>query len=306
MGTTAEKLNKILDSKAKIKAAIEAKGVSDVGDVLANYPDKIASIQSGGGSSGFTGHADVEGLKAIGWTDEDIEYYQTHGVNWNEEDDAYHKVPQDNIDLYGVLTIDNIQEYKDRIVYLPKIDTSKRTSLSKLFKDCSSLIFIPMIDTSSAVDMSYMFAGCSSLIYVPKFDTSNAAFINHMFINCYSITSVPQFDTSRILSMSYMFTGCYSLIYALPFDASNVVEIDYTFNNCVSMQFANISKLNISLNITSSSLFAKDSLLYIINNAAPTKKITITLSAYCYNKYNADPDVVAALEAQPNVSLASA
>ena len=67
--------------------------------VLANYPDKIASIQSGGGSSGFTGHADVEGLKAIGWTDEDIEYYQTHGVNWNEEDDVYHKVPQDNIDL---------------------------------------------------------------------------------------------------------------------------------------------------------------------------------------------------------------
>ena len=282
MGTTAEKLNKILDSKAKIKAAIEAKGVSDVGDVLANYPDKIASIQSGGGSSGFTGHADVEGLKAIGWTDEDIEYYQTHGVNWNEEDDVYHKVPQDNIDLYGVLTIDNIQEYKDRIVYLPKIDTSKRASLSKLFKDCSSLIFIPMIDTSSAVDMNYMFAGCSSLIYVPKFDTSSA------------------------IDMSYMFTGCSSLIYILQFDASNDVDIDYMFTNCVSMQFANISKLNTSLNITSSSLFAKDSLLYIINNAAPTKKITITLSAYCYNKYNADPDVVAALEAQPNVSLASA
>lgn len=281
MGTTADKLNKILDSKAKIKAAIEAKGVSDVGDVLANYPDKIASIQSGGGSSGFTGHADVEGLKAIGWTDEDIEYYQTHGVNWNEEDDAYHKVPQDNIDLYGVLTIDNIQEYKDRIVYLPKIDTSKRTNLSKLFKDCSSLIFIPMIDTSSAVTM------------------------DHMFFGCYSITSVPQFDTSSIISMSYMFVNCYSLIYTLQFDVSNDVEIDYMFTNCVSMQFANISKLNTSLNITSSSLFAKDSLLYIINNAAPTKKITITLSAHCYNKYNADPDVVAALEAQPNVSLAS-
>lgn len=305
MGTTAEKLNKILDSKAKIKAAIEAKGVSDVGDVLSAYPDKIASIQAGGGS-GYTGHADVEGLKAIGWTDEDIEYYQTHGVNWNEEDDIYHKVPQDNINLYGVLTIDNIQEYKDRIVYLPKIDTSKRTNLNKLFKDCSSLIFIPMIDTSSAVYMSYMFAGCSSLIYVPKFDTSNVVTMDHMFFGCYSITSVPQFDTSSIIDMSYMFTACYSLIYTPQFDASNDRAIEYMFNNCVSMQFANISKLSTSLNITSSSLFAKDSLLYIINNAAPTKKILITLSAYCYNKYNADPDVVAALEAQPNVSLASA
>lgn len=48
MGTTADKLNKVLQSKAAIKAAIEAKGVTDVGDVLANYPAKIASIQSGG------------------------------------------------------------------------------------------------------------------------------------------------------------------------------------------------------------------------------------------------------------------
>ena len=65
---------------------------------------------SGGGSSSgsrWTGHADIEGLKAIGWTDEDIAYYQAHGVNWNEEDDQYHKVPEDNIALYGVLTVWN-------------------------------------------------------------------------------------------------------------------------------------------------------------------------------------------------------
>lgn len=47
MGTTADKLNKILDSKSRIKAAIESKGVVDVGDVLADYPDKIANIPSG-------------------------------------------------------------------------------------------------------------------------------------------------------------------------------------------------------------------------------------------------------------------
>ena len=43
----SDKLQSILDSKAAIKAAIEAKGVENVGDVLADYPDKIASIQSG-------------------------------------------------------------------------------------------------------------------------------------------------------------------------------------------------------------------------------------------------------------------
>lgn len=44
----SDKLQSILDSKKAIKAAIEAKGVADVGDVLAGYPDKIAAIQSGG------------------------------------------------------------------------------------------------------------------------------------------------------------------------------------------------------------------------------------------------------------------
>lgn len=51
MGTTAQKLQAIQNSKAAIKSAIEAKGVSDVGDVLANYATKIGQI-SGGGSSG--------------------------------------------------------------------------------------------------------------------------------------------------------------------------------------------------------------------------------------------------------------
>ena len=41
MGTIRDKLNKAIESKAAIKAAIESKGVENVGDVLADYPDKI-------------------------------------------------------------------------------------------------------------------------------------------------------------------------------------------------------------------------------------------------------------------------
>lgn len=47
MGAIQDKLNKAIESKAAIKSAIEAKGVTNVGDVLADYPSKIASIQSG-------------------------------------------------------------------------------------------------------------------------------------------------------------------------------------------------------------------------------------------------------------------
>ena len=46
MNTTADKLNKLIATKAAIKAAIEAKGVADVGDKFADYPDKIRQIPS--------------------------------------------------------------------------------------------------------------------------------------------------------------------------------------------------------------------------------------------------------------------
>lgn len=49
----ADKLQSILDSKAAIKSAIEAKGVADVGDVLSAYPDKIAEIETGGGYTDY-------------------------------------------------------------------------------------------------------------------------------------------------------------------------------------------------------------------------------------------------------------
>lgn len=45
--STANKLNKILESKAAIKAAIEAKGVENVGEILSEYPAKIAAIPTG-------------------------------------------------------------------------------------------------------------------------------------------------------------------------------------------------------------------------------------------------------------------
>ena len=233
MGTLADKASKVLDTKRKIAAAIEQMTGRPAGDVFADYPEQILGIQTGGGS-GWTGHADVEGLKAIGWADEDIAYYQQHGVNWNEEDDQYHLVPEDNKALYGVINIGNVQQYKDILVYLPKIDTTGVTNMSGKFQ------------------------------------------------NCYLLVSVPLFDTSSVTSMSSMFQSCYSLAYI------------------------NLNNLKISVAVSATSLLEKSSLLYMIENAAPTSAITITLSAYCYDKFSNDPDLVAALSAQPLVSLASA
>lgn len=329
MGTVAEKASKTLDTKRKIAAAIEEKTGENPGNVFANYPDAIRSIPTGSGS-GWTGHADVEGLKAIGWTDDDIAYYQQYGVNWNEEDDAYHIVPEDNKALYGVINIDNIQDYKDILVYMPKIDTEGVTNFtskftgcnriiampkidtssaiytSQMLMSCTSLMCVPMIDTTNVISTPYLFSGCSSMVRAPKIDTSKSTNMLAMFNGCSSLISSPSLDTSNVTNMQGMFTGCNVLSIIKQLDLSKVTNVTSIFSNCFSLRFCNLKNIKLSVNISATSLLEKSSLLYMIENAAPTSAITITLSAYCYNKFNNDPDVLAALSAQPLVSLASA
>ena len=66
-----------------------------------------------------------------------------------------------------------------------------------------------------------------------------------------------------------------------------------------------INKLCINLLIPSPNLSCK-SVLYMINNEAATSSITITLHANVYNRCMANADILAALEAHTNISLASA
>ena len=208
----------------------EKKGTTDLINPQ-DFSAEIASIQSGGGSK-WTGHADAEGLRAIGWTDEDIAYYQENGVNWNEEDDDYHKVTDDNKALYGVLTADNISTYKNRIVYLPKIDTSAKTHMAKMFSDCYSLVAIPKIDTSNAGNVGGMFENCHSLVAIPLLDTSNAFTMSSMFKSCYSLVTIPLLDTSKVTNMAYMFDSCYSLVTIPLLDTSKVTNMSYMFYYC--------------------------------------------------------------------------
>lgn len=294
----------------------------------------------GGGSTGggsttpsrpkWTGHADAEGLKAIGWTDEDIAYYQENGVNWNAEDDEYHKVTDDNKALYGVLTASNISSYNDRIVYLPKIDTSRVTNMtgklntctalvaipqldtssvtnmSEMFENCYSLVSIPQLDTSKVKYMGYMFKNCYSLVSIPQLDTSNVTAMGQMFRNCYSLVSIPLLDTSKVSDMYYMFEKCYSLVSIPLLDTSSVTGMDNMFNDCGSLTHANLKGVAKAYQLKNSSLLSKESLLYLIDNEAATSAITITLATYAYERLANDADVVAALANHPNISIASA
>jgi surface protein len=317
-------LNEIMKNTAD--AIREKTGKSDL-IAPVDFANEIKSISAGSAKPKWTGHADAEGLRAIGWTDEDIAYYQENGVNWNEEDDEWHKVTDDNKALYGVLTANNISEYSNRIVYLPKIDTSGKTDMYYMFKNCRSLKAIPMLDTSSVTNMKQMFHYCESLTTIPRLDTSNVMNMYQMFNYCYTLTAIPQLDTSRVTDMNGMFSGCYSLtaipqldtrkvktmafmfshcrtLTAIPkLDTSSVTDMSYMFDSCNCLTHANLENVKAGCDLSSATLLTKDSLLYLINNEAATKAITIKLASYAYDKWATDPDIVEALANHPNISI---
>ena len=202
------------------------------------FSDRIRAIQGGGGNEnlyGYTGHADEEGLRAIGWDDDDIEYFKQHGIKWNEDEDDLYKVSDDNKALYGVLTAENIQDYKDRIVYLPKINLSVLKSITALFKECVNMIGVPLLNTKGFPAMTNMFHTCRSLTYIPPMDTSSVTAMGNFCYSCYSLTDLPMLDTSKVIDFSGAFFGCYSLRKMPPWDFGAATTTYRTFYGAASL-----------------------------------------------------------------------
>lgn len=217
------------------------------------YSDSVSETPSSLGIR-YTGHADVEGLRAIGWTDEDIEYFQKNGVDWNEEDDDLYKVSDDNKALYGVLTATNIATYKERIVYLPKIDTSAVTNMSAFFLSCYNLIAIPYIETKNVTNMYNMFSGCRAIRAIPKLNTGSVMDMSMMFAQCPSLLTIPSLDTHSATSMASMFNGCTSLLSVPSLDTTSVTNSANMFNACPRLR--HVGNLSLNLDTTFSLMFA--------------------------------------------------
>ena len=105
-----------------------------------------------------------------------------------------------------------------------------------------------------------------------------------------------------------MFESCTNLktIIGVIYCNAQIQGLTSMFKGCTSLENFKIYKLPKDFKCESSPVVHKSSILYLIQNAAPTSAITITLHPDAYARLADDADIVSALEAQPLISLVSA
>ena len=95
------------------------------------------------------------------------------------------------------------------------------------------------------------------------------------------------------------------IIYCL-FNCINTSNFGDIALNAIALKYMFLKNITMSIVLKDCSKFANCCILFMIQNEAATSAITITLHADAYARAMANADIVAALEAHPNVSLASA
>lgn len=222
-------------------------------------------------TNGYTGHADIDGLLAIGWNIADILHFQKNDVDWNAEDDHLHKVSDYNKSLYGVVTWNNLINYFDNanMIYLPKIyppadytllrrfsqfehlthialngwDTTNNTSIDHMFYNAYNIKSIPWFDTSNVIDFYGAFKSCQLVKDFPRLNTSNGIHFSSMFRGCYALTSMYLIDTTKAVTLDFMFAENRNLeslaIPRIPADASTNSMLD----GCISLSTITSSEI---------------------------------------------------------------
>ena len=228
MGTTAQKLNKILETKEAIRTAINNKGGTlTTTDTFASYPSAIDSLPSGG-TDWLKEYLDVAKDASFLFCGKS---YSGNGKNTTWYSNLSYEILQNALKYNTTISVTNMQG---------------------MFYYCTQLTTIPLIDTSLVTDMSFMFSSCLSLTTIPQLDTSNVTNMNNMFQNCKKLTTIPQLDTSNVTSMSAMFYYCYELTTIPQLNTSKVTNMSYMFYSCNKLTTIDITHMNVTSSSNSS------------------------------------------------------
>ena len=242
---------------------------------------KTGGESTGGDTPNYrymNGTIDKAGLKAIGWTDEDILTYEQNNPHYPWQNDLF-KVSDENKELY-LLDDPNSSSYKDNpnIVFVPNKNMESYFAKSSGFDKMKYIKGIPFYDTSSVTDARFMFNDCSSLTSIPPLDLSSVTYALYLFCGCSSLTSIPPLDLSSVTNTQYMFSHCSRLTSIPPLDLSSVTDAQSIFDNCSSLTI--IPQLNFSSVINAQSMFGGCSRLTTI---PPLDLSSATNASFLFN-----------------------
>lgn len=186
MGTTADKLNKILETKEAIRTAINNKGGTlTTTDTFASYATAIDSLPSGGGNplKEYLDETKDASFMFCGFSSNS--YYTT----W-----------------YNYLTEERLKKI------LNYNTTSSVKNMRGMFYFCNKLTTTPLINTSSVTNMSNMFQNCINLttIDISHMKITSTSNDNNFAFNCYSLIKliIRNMTTIPVLASS-AFNNCY-------------------------------------------------------------------------------------------------
>lgn len=260
--STADKLNKLLETKEAIKQAIIDKG-GTVGDVFADYPTAIQNIQSGG-SGTFVVPAGVkfaystfkEFPENFDWSE--IEQV-TDASNLFYNCRSLTTVPKLKFnDLRNTSYMFSYTNITD--VDVSEWSTSNLKTMNNMF-DNSKISTIPPIDFSNASDLSNVFTYC--IITEANINTRSATKIDSLFSNCAALQTVSEIDASNITSNISKYSSPFYYCYALRnFDGFKGLKVNIYLTDCYSLSYESLMNVinKLSDGVSSKTLYlAQDS-----------------------------------------------
>lgn len=170
---------------------------------------------------------------------------------------------------------ENVTDMRDmfvdcRAVTIPLFNTSKVTTMNRMFYHSIGITTIPQLDTSNVTDMGYMLT-FSNITTIPLLNTSKVTDMSGMFRGCKKLTTIPLLDTSNVINMAYMFNDCTNLTSIPALDTSKVTNMGETFTSCTNLKSILMYGMKVNFNISSSTKFEREDLVTILNNLATVR-----------------------------------
>lgn len=137
----------------------------------------------------------------------------------------------------------------EQITGIEYLNTEYVTSMSGMFKNCSSLTSLDVsnFNTQNVTDMGFMFSDCSVLtaLDLSRFDMRKVTIMYNMFENCESLTEldIKEFDTREVTNMTMLFAGCKNLteLDVTKLNTSNVEDMMGMFYQCEKLTTLDVS-----------------------------------------------------------------